>query len=123
MVRSLQLFAPIDYPKRRIEIRAYTIASFRVAQRSDQLSLIAMPKLIIEFLMKESAIRYWKGKGWLLEGEHNYKLSQLGLVICQSALATQLPSHNTNAESVAYWEYQFQQNTLLPRNTTISIEA
>lgn len=111
----LQLFAPATYPTARAELRAYTVAAFRVAQGSDQLSLIAMSKPIVDFLVKKRAIGYWKEKGWLEESEVGYRLSPAGLVLCQSALAAQLPTHNTTANQVGYWVDQFMNNTQLSR--------
>lgn len=112
----IQLFAPELYPTSKAELRAYTIAAFRVAQRSEQLSLIAMPKPIIDFLMKDSAVKYWKTKEWLTEESDGYHLSAAGLVVCQSALAGELPTHNTNVTNVEYWLGQFLNNTALPRS-------
>lgn len=120
---SLQLYAPETYPTRRAEIRAYTVAAFRVAQGSDQLSLVAMPKAIVDFLVKGRAIGYWKEKGWLSEGTDGYRLSAEGLVLCQSALAQQLPTHNTTAGDVQYWVDQFLQNSRLPRSATIVVNT
>ena len=112
---SIELFAPAIYPRARAELRAYTIAAFRVAQASDQLSLIAMPKPIVEFLIKGRAIGYWKEKGWLTEQQDGYSLSADGLVVCQSALADQLPTHNTSSKDVGFWVEQFLNNRDLPR--------
>lgn len=111
-----RLFAPARYPTARAEIRAYTIAAFRIAQGSDQLSLVAMPKNVIAFLVKGRAIGYWQEKGWLEEEAVAYRLTPEGLVVCQSALAQQLPSHNTRATNVAFWVNQFQTNSSLPRS-------
>jgi hypothetical protein len=113
---TLKLFAPDTYPTKRTEIRAYTIAAFRVAQGSDQLSLVPMSKPIVDFLTKRRAVGYWKEQGWLEEQEGSYRLTAPGLVTCQSALANQLPSHNTSATHVSYWETQFRHNTDLPRH-------
>ena len=115
----LRLFAPEAYPTGRAELRAYTVAAFRVAQGSDQLSLIPMSKPIVDFLVKRRAIGYWKEKGWLEESDAGYRLSPAGLVLCQSALATQLPTHNTTADHVMYWVDQFLSNTGLPRTAVI----
>ena len=116
-----QLFAPALYPSARFELRAYTIAAFRVAQRSEQLSLIIMPKGIIDFLIKGRAIGYWKKKGWLIELPDGYHLSAEGLVLCQSALADQLSTHNTSAASVEFWEREFRTNSSLPRTTRFDV--
>lgn len=116
----IQLFAPAVYPTARTELRAYTIAAFRVAQRSEQLSLIAMPKPIVDFLVKGRAVGYWQEKGWLTEQQDGYHLSAEGLVVCQSALAEQLPTHNTSATNVEYWVSQFLNNTTLPRSAQFS---
>jgi hypothetical protein len=117
---STTYYAPNFYPTKRTEIRAYTIAAFRVAQRSDQLSLVPMPKALINFLIKERAVSYWKMKGWLEEDNESYRLSADGLVVCQSALAAQLPTHNTTARSTEYWVAQFQENSQLLRSATFS---
>lgn len=114
--QGVQLFAPSVYPTARVEIRAYTIAAFRVAQNSDQLSLVPMPKPKIDFLIKGRAIGYWKEKGWLAEGAGNYHLTTVGLVVCQSALAEQLLTHNTNAASIQFWVNEFRFNSSLPRS-------
>ncbi|OGS97874.1 MAG: hypothetical protein A3K04_04685 [Gallionellales bacterium RBG_16_56_9] len=115
-IGSIQLYAPDTYPTKRAEIRAYTIAAFRVSQQSDQLSLVAMPKAIVDFLIKGRAIGYWNEKRWLTETPDGYRLTAEGLVICQSALAEQLPTHNTTARNVEYWVNQFRHNTKLPRS-------
>jgi hypothetical protein len=113
---ALRLFAPKDYPTKHAERRAYTIAAFRIAQESDQLSLVSMPKPVITFFMKDTATQYWMKKGWLHERDDAFHLSGEGLVICQSALAEQLASHNTDAATVQYWVQQFTSNTSLPRS-------
>lgn len=118
--KTVMLYAPDIYPTNRIEMRAYTIAAFRVAQQSDQLSLVPMSKEILIFLMKERAIAYWKGNQWLEETDNLFKLSASGLVLCQSALAAQLPTHNTTATNTEYWEAQFRTNTHLSRRATFS---
>jgi hypothetical protein len=78
-----------------------------------------MSKPIIDFLVKKRAIGYWKEKGWLEESHTGYRLSPAGLVLCQSALAAQLPTHNTTADHVRYWVDQFVSNTELPRAAVI----
>jgi len=113
---QFELFAPNQYPKAHRELRAYTIAAFRVAQNSEQLSLISMPKPLIDFLLRDKAIDYWQKNGWLIENSDGYRLSPDGLVICQSALAEQLPSHNTNTINASFWEDQFRNNHTLPRH-------
>jgi hypothetical protein len=60
--QSLQLFAPETYPTKPTEIRAYTIAAFRVAQTSNQLSLVAMQKSIVGFLVKGTSTPILEGK-------------------------------------------------------------
>lgn len=112
---TIELYTPETYPTKQSEIRAYTVAAFRTAQASDQLSLIPMRKDVINFLVKRRALGYWKEKGWLEEGNDSYRLTAAGLVICQSALANQLPSHNTSAAEVGYWVDQFRSNRALPR--------
>lgn len=121
MPTTLQLFAPDVFPSSPGEQRAYIIAAFRIAQRSDQLSLIAMSKTLLEFLLKKRALGYWIQKGWLIEVDQGYRLTDQGLVICQSALADQLATHNTTADRVAYWENEFRRNSQLPRAETFRI--
>ncbi len=115
---AIQLFAPETYPTKQTEVRAYTVAAFRTAQNSDQLSLVPMRKDVVDFLVKRRALGYWKDKGWLEEGGDGYRLTAAGLVICQSALANQLASHNTSAAEVGYWAHQFCSNQALPRKAT-----
>lgn len=121
MPTTLQLFAPDVFPSAPAEVRAYTVAAFRIAQRSDQLSLIAMSKPLLEFLLKKRALGYWIQKSRLIEVDLGYRLTDQGLVICQSALADQLATHNTTADRVAYWENEFRRNSQLPRAETFRI--
>lgn len=118
---SIRLFAPTIYPTVRTQVRAYTIGAFRVAQNSEQLSLVPMRKDVLEFLVKERALGYWVEKGWLESDSGTYRLTKDGLVTCQSALATQLQTHNTDASTVAYWVDQFQSNSNFPRHETFDL--
>ncbi|EZP32702.1 hypothetical protein [Pseudomonas sp. RIT288] len=120
-MRNLQLFAPEAFPTAHSEVRAYTIAAFRVAQASDQLSLIAMSKPLLEFLVKKRALGYWLSRGRLIQEVHGYRLTERRLVDCQSALALQLPTHNTTASQVAFWVNEFCSNAELKRTATFEI--
>jgi hypothetical protein len=117
----IQLFAPDVYPTGRTELRAYTVAAFRIAQGSDQLSLVAMAKPVLDFLVKARALGYWVEKSRLIREDACYRLTPEGLVICQSALAQQLPTHNTTATQVGYWVHQFRWNNELPRGGSFEL--
>lgn len=121
MPSTLQLFAPDVFPSSPGEKRAYIIAAFRIAQRSDELSLITMSKPLLVFLLKKRALGYWIQKGWLIEEEDGYHLTARGLDVCQSALADQLATHNTTADQVTYWVNEFRSNSQLPRAETFRI--
>jgi hypothetical protein len=116
-----QLHAPATYPTSRVQIRAYTVAAFRVAQASDQLSLVPMRKDVLDFLIKGRALGYWLENRWLERDGDAYRLTKDGLVTCQSALAAQLKTHNTDASTVAYWVEQFQSNAALGRHETFDV--
>jgi hypothetical protein len=66
-MRTLPLFAPEVFPVAHSEVRAYIIAAFRVAQASDQMSLIAMSKPPLEFLVRRCALGYWVSRGRLIQ--------------------------------------------------------
>ena len=120
-MRNLQLFAPEAFPTAHSEVRAYTIAAFRVAQASDQLSLIAMSKPLLEFLVKKRALGYWLSRGRLIQEVHGYRLTVRGIFDCQCALSLQLPTHNTTASQVAFWVNEFCSNAELKRTATFEI--
>jgi hypothetical protein len=113
------LYAPDIYPRKHAEIRAYTVAAFRVAQGSDQLSLVAMRKELLRFLVKDRALRYWTTMGWLRERDGSVSLTAEGLAQCQQALAGQLASHNTGAGHIAFWIREFTLNAALPRRLLV----
>jgi hypothetical protein len=117
---TFTLFSPENYPTKPTEIRAYTVAAFRLAQNSDQLSLIPMRKDLLLFLIKERALGYWLAKGRLKDGGNVITLTPDGLVVCQQALANQLTIYNATPSEVQYWTLQFTRNNSLPRQTTFS---
>ncbi|MNP43146.1 hypothetical protein D3C76_1369470 [compost metagenome] len=121
MSQPLQLFAPDVFPSAHSELRAYTVAAFRVAQGSDQLSLVAMSKPVLDFLVKRRALGYWVGQNRLIQEGQSYRLTADGLVVCQSALAEQLSTHNTTADQVAYWVNEFCSNSELPRTAIFQV--
>lgn len=119
---NLTLFAPDTYPTSRHDIRAYTIAAFRIAQARDQLCLIPMAKPVLDFLVRPRALGYWIEKDWLSKDETSYRLTAQGLVVCQSALAEQLSTHNTTAAQVELWVEEFRNNSGLPRTGSFLVE-
>jgi hypothetical protein len=81
------------------------------------LSLLDMPKKIVDFLIKGRALDYWKKQQWLQATPTSYKLTEAGLEICRKAdaVAAQGPT------DAGWWEAQFLSNTAWPRYKTFRL--
>lgn len=90
---------------RNKEMRALTIAAFRVAQNNTQLSIRAMDRELLLFLVAGSAtaLSYWVTEGRLTESSAGYALTATGLVECQNTLLGQVGSYSTTEEAVQEW--------------------
>ena len=124
LTQPVRFYAPEDFPDKQAEIRAYTIAAFRVAQSGaaeagEPLSLADMQRNLVDFLIKGRALDYWKKQHWLQSTGMTYRLTEQGLAICQKAAAPASPS--AGPADVSYWEKQFRENAALPRKKTIRV--
>jgi hypothetical protein len=112
------LFAPTQYPRsnaeceamglagsRNKEMRALTIAAFRVAQNNEQLSTRAMNRELLLHLVAGSttALNYWVSKNRLSESPIGYELTPTGLTECQNTLLGLAGNYNTTEEKVQEW--------------------
>lgn len=124
LTQPVKFYAPDDFPEKQAEIRAYTIAAFRVAQSgavpSDApLAPVDMQRNLVDFLIKGRAIDYWKKQRWLQGTGMTYRLTEEGLAICAKApAAAGTPPGPTD---VGYWETQFRENAALGRKKTIRV--
>jgi hypothetical protein len=90
---------------RNKEMRAMTIAAFRVAQNNHQLSEAPMNPELVLFLCGNSvtAINYWKSKGRLTTSGNNIALKPAGLAECQNTLLGRSGAYSTTEEKVSEW--------------------
>ena len=90
---------------RNAEVRAMTIAAFRIAQNNTQLSQQQMNSALLKFLIanSNSADSHWRRKGWLVRGEQAYQLTPTGITECQNSLLGLVGSYSTTEEKVQEW--------------------
>ena len=90
---------------RNKEMRAMTIAAFRVAQNNHQLSEAPMNQELLLFLCADSvtAVNYWKSKGRLIQSGNNIALTPDGLAECQNTLLGHAGAYSTTEENVSEW--------------------
>ena len=124
LTQPVKFYAPEDFPEKQAEIRAYTIAAFRVAQSgavpSDApLAPVDMQRNLVDFLIKGRAIDYWKKQRWLQGTGMTYRLTEEGLAICAKAPAA--AGATPGPADVGYWETQFRENATLGRKKTIRV--
>ncbi len=91
--------------RRNKEMRALTIAAFRVAQNNEQLSTRAMNRELLQHLVADSttALNYWVSKARLSESAAGYQLTPTGLKECQNTLLGLAGNYNTTEEKVQEW--------------------
>lgn len=94
---------------RNEEMRALTIAAFRVAQNNTQLSMQNMQKDLLLHLLasSESALNHWITKGRLLSIPNSYVLTSEGLAECQNTLLGLAGVYSTTEEKVHEWVTRF----------------
>lgn len=112
------LFTAEDYPRsnqdlqrmglsggRNAEIRAITIAAFRIAQNNTQLSQRPMQAELLEFLLAGglSVVPYWRGKFRLKPIGQGYQLTPLGIAECQNTLLGLSGNYSTTEAKVQEW--------------------
>jgi hypothetical protein len=90
---------------RNKEMRAMTIAAFRVAQNNHQVSEAFMNTDLLLFLCANSvtAVNYWKSKGRLIQSGNNMALTPDGLAECQNTLLGRAGAYSTTEEKVSEW--------------------
>jgi hypothetical protein len=92
--------------KRNEEMRAMTIAAFRIAQNTSQIDDRLMQGDFLLFLLanSKSAIDHWIKNGRLMEGENGcYYLDIRGREECDKSLAGQTRGYNTSEDKVQEW--------------------
>jgi len=91
--------------KRNEEMRALTIAAFRVAQNNSQLSQRQMDKdlLLHAVAGSTSALNYWVKQSRLKSDILGYTLTAEGLAECQNTLLGHSGSYSTTEEKVQEW--------------------
>jgi hypothetical protein len=87
------------------EMRAMTIAAFRVAQNNTNLSNYMMATDLLKFLLgnSDSAIRHWVKQGRLENATAGIRLSQEGLNECHRSLEGATRGYNTRDSKVQEW--------------------
>ena len=90
---------------RNKEMRAMTIATFRVSQNTHQLSEVPMSSQVLRFLCGNSltANNYWKSIGHLVEVGDRLALSPPGLAECQNTLLGRSGAYSTTEDKVSEW--------------------
>jgi hypothetical protein len=126
LTQPVKFFAPEDFPEKQAEIRAYTVAAFRVAQSGAAtseapLAAVDMQRNLVDFLIKGRAIDYWKKQRWLQGDGMTYRLTEEGLAICAKS-PTAAPAA-PGPTDVAWWEQQFRANASLPRKKTLRVRV
>ncbi|MCS6134161.1 hypothetical protein G3496_04365 [Shewanella baltica] len=88
------------------EVRALTIAAFRVAQNNSQLSTVIMNRDLLLFLLANSdtALKYWIEKRRLIEVLGGYRLTPDGLTECQNTLLGLSGAYSTTEQKVQEWQ-------------------
>jgi hypothetical protein len=124
LTQPVKFYAPEDFPEKQAEIRAYTVAAFRVAQSglaasAEPLAPVDMQRNLVDFLIKGRAIDYWKKQRWLQGDGMTYRLTEEGLAICAKSPLT--ASGTPGPADVAYWDSQFRSNSSLPRKKTLRV--
>jgi len=90
---------------RNEEMRAMTIAAFRVSQNETEIDDRLMDQSLLYFLMGDSdtAISYWIGHGRLEQSEGGYYLTSPGIAECQKSLSGGTRGYNTSERKVQEW--------------------
>jgi hypothetical protein len=129
LTQPVKFFAPEAFPEKQAEIRAYTVAAFRVAQSgaapsSEPLAAVDMQRNIVDFFIKGRAIDYWKKQRWLQGDGMTYRLTEEGLAICaKNPIAAGGAPAEAGPADVFYWEKQFRENAALERKKTLRVPA
>ena len=87
------------------EMRAMTIAAFRLALNDVELNQAEMDKQLLVFLLAGSttAINHWKKNGRLLDTENGIRLTEAGIEECAKSLGGEARGYNTSEAKVDEW--------------------
>ncbi len=101
------------------EVRALTIAAFRVAQNNSQLSTALMSYDLLLFLLagSKTALNYWINKGQLSEEPRGYRLTPAGLTECQDTLLGRAGAYSTTESKVLEWQYRMINGDVIASRT------
>jgi len=104
-LQELDLYSIDKYPTKKDELRAMTIAGFRVIQNSRQLDKRKMQTNVMRFLLSPKAISYWKSQGWLTPKGRTeiVSLTNEGLSVCSESLHDNAAT-NTTEYLITRWE-------------------
>ena len=117
-IERINLFGATQYPRsnaeaealglsgsRNQEMRALTIAAFRVAQNNSQLSTRNMNGELLLYLLagSTSALGHWVTKGRLSPVSGGYALTPNGLAECQNTLLGLAGAYSTTEAKVLEW--------------------
>lgn len=91
--------------KRNTEMRAMTIAAFRVAQNNEQVSTRTMDAELLLFLLAGSTttIDYWQKVNRLVRSNDEFRLTPAGLTECQDSLLGRVGAYSTSEDAVQAW--------------------
>ena len=118
LVAQNTVFAAEQYPRsnaeaaamglegsRNKEMRALTIAAFRISQNNSQLSTRPMNGALLLHLMagSTSALNHWTSKNRLASVPSGYALTPTGLTECQNTLLGLSGGYSTTEEKVQEW--------------------
>ena len=104
---------------RNKEIRAMTIAAFRVAQNNDQLSERKMNLQLLLLLLANSttAFDYRVNKGRLIESTTGVSITPEGLAECQNTLLGNAGAYSTTEKKVTEWVSRILNGDAIASNT------
>lgn len=90
---------------RNSEMRAMTIAAFRVSQNNSQLSDVTMDARVLLFLIanSSSALNHWIKQKRLEKHNTGYRLTSAGIEECKNSIMGNTGGYNTSEEKVSEW--------------------
>jgi hypothetical protein len=101
--------------KRNAEMRAMTIAAFRVAQNNEQISTRAMDADLLLFLLAGSTtvLNHWQKVNRLVRSEDGFRLTPAGLTECQDSLLGRVGAYSTSEQTVQAWVQRMQHGDIV----------
>jgi hypothetical protein len=127
----ITLYAAQSYPRsneeaaamglvgsRNKEMRALTIAAFRLAQNNSQLSTRPMNSELLLHLLANSttALSHWGKEGRLVRVKNDFSLTPDGLAECQDTLLGRAGAYSTTEANVQEWVTRMVQGDRVAKN-------